>query len=85
MEQGRRAPNRRPVLATVRAAVAAAAAVTVPMLFLQGTRGPRATLHVEEGADHSFHVLKRSGRSDEAVRAELVRAVDEWTRGLPLA
>ncbi len=65
-----------------------------PMLFLQGTRddladlalleplltplGPRATLHVVEGADHSFHVLKRSGRSDAAVLAELVRVAAEW-------
>ncbi|HKY72925.1 MAG TPA: alpha/beta family hydrolase [Nitrospira sp.] len=54
------------------------AKVDMPMLFLQGTRdaladlsllrpvcaelGPRASLHVIEGADHSFHVLKRSGR-----------------------
>jgi predicted alpha/beta-hydrolase family hydrolase len=53
--------------------------VEVPMLFLQGTRddladlglitgvcaglGRRATLHVVEGADHSFAVLKRSGRN----------------------
>src|SRR5213079_461081 len=53
------------------------AQVQVPMLFLQGTRddfadltllkplikrlGQRATLHLVEGGDHSFHVLKRSG------------------------
>jgi predicted alpha/beta-hydrolase family hydrolase len=70
--------------------------VTVPMLFLQGTRdtlaeldlllpvcerlGPRATLHVLEGADHSFHVLKRSGRTDEQVMVELTDAVSEWTQ-----
>jgi len=52
------------------------AKVTVPMLFLQGTRdtladlkllrpvcaklGSRVTLHVIETADHSFHVLKSS-------------------------
>src|SRR5437879_10650089 len=63
------------------------AKVTVPMLFLQGTRdeladlkllrpvcaklGARATLHVIETADHSFHVLKRSGRSDAEVLREL--------------
>ena len=29
--------------------------------------GPRATLHVVEGADHAFAVLKRSGRSDAEV------------------
>src|SRR2546425_8075769 len=53
--------------------------VAVPMLFLQGTRdtladlnllrpvcdrlGPRATLRVIDTADHSFHVLKRSGKN----------------------
>jgi len=71
-------------------------AVQVPMLFLQGTRddlaelrllepvchrlGDRATLHVVEGADHSFRVLKRSGRSDEEVVAELGEAVANWAR-----
>jgi predicted alpha/beta-hydrolase family hydrolase len=70
------------------------ARVTVPMLFLQGTRdqlaeidllrpvcaglGDRATLHVVEGADHSFHMLKRSGRSDQEVLAELARTVAKW-------
>jgi predicted alpha/beta-hydrolase family hydrolase len=64
--------------------------VTVPMLFLQGTRdefaelellrpicdrlGSLATLHVIEGADHSFHMLKRSGRTDAEVLGELARA-----------
>ncbi len=70
--------------------------VQVPMLFLQGTRddlaelqllepvcrrlGDRGTLHVVEGADHSFRVLKRSGRSDEEVVAELGDAVANWAR-----
>ena len=64
--------------------------VTAPMLFLQGTRdkladlpllepitrklGRRATLHVVEGADHSFHLLKRSGRSDDEALDELATA-----------
>ena len=68
--------------------------VMVPLLFLQGTRddfanldllrpiidqlGARATLHVVEGADHSFHVLKRSGRTDADVMQELVDAFAEW-------
>ena len=68
--------------------------VGVPMLFLQGTRddfagidelqpvvrrlGPRATLHVVDGADHSFHVLKRSGRTDAKVLHELADAVAQW-------
>jgi len=68
--------------------------VGVPMLFLQGTRdsladlallaplcgelGARATLHVVEGGDHSFHVLKRSGRNDEEVFDELADRVSSW-------
>ncbi len=69
------------------------ARVEVPLLFLQGTRDdladlallrpvverlPRARLHIVEGADHSFHVLKRSGRTDAEVLRELARAVAEW-------
>jgi hypothetical protein len=66
-------------------------AVRQPMLFLQGTRdtladltllapiceklGARARLHVVEGADHGFHVLKRSGRSDAEVIEELADRV----------
>jgi hypothetical protein len=71
-------------------------AVAVPMLFLQGTRdaladldllrpvcerlGGRATLHVVDGGDHSFKVLKRSGRDGEEVLDELADAVAAWTR-----
>ncbi len=73
-------------------------AVSVPMLFLQGTRdkladmalmsgvcaglGSGVTLRKIEGADHGFHVLKRSGRSDEEVIAELARAIAEWSTHL---
>jgi uncharacterized protein len=69
--------------------------VKLPMLFLQGTRddladltllrpicgslGPQTVLHVIEGADHSFHVLKRSGKSDPEVLAELSSTVKAWT------
>jgi uncharacterized protein len=72
--------------------------VTRPMLFLQGTRdeladlkllrpvcaklGPRATLHVIETADHSFHVLKRSGRSDAEVLRELAETTVSWADGI---
>jgi len=72
--------------------------VEAPMLFLQGTRddladlglitsvcgrlGPRATLHIVEGADHSFGVLKRSGRTDAEVMEELVLGLAEWLRSL---
>ena len=61
--------------------------VRVPMLFLQGTRdeladlglirevteelGDRATLHVVQGADHTFAVLKRDGRTAAEVFQEL--------------
>jgi len=72
--------------------------VRLPMLFLQGERdklaeidllrpvcaglGERATLHVVPEADHSFHVPKRSGRSDDEVLAELARTVAAWSAGL---
>jgi predicted alpha/beta-hydrolase family hydrolase len=72
------------------------AQVPAPMLFLQGTRdtladlgpitgvcerlGARATLHVVEGADHSFSVLKRSGRTDSQVLDELADAITDWLR-----
>ena len=68
--------------------------VTVPMLFLQGTRddladlswlrpvcaglGDRAHLHVVDAADHSFKVLKRSGRTEDEVLEELGRTVRGW-------
>jgi predicted alpha/beta-hydrolase family hydrolase len=67
--------------------------VGIPLLFLQGTRDdladlsllrpiverlPRAELRIIEGADHSFHVLRRSGRTDDKVLAELATAIAEW-------
>jgi hypothetical protein len=68
--------------------------VRIPMLFLQGTRddlaemgrmrsvcadlGSLATLHEVEGADHSFHVLKRSGRTDAQVLDELCDTMRRW-------
>ena len=72
--------------------------VTVPMLFLQGTRdeladlkllrpvcaklGTRVTLHIIETADHSFHVLKKSGRSDAEVLRELAGTTVLWAEGI---
>lgn len=69
---------------------------SAPLLFLQGDRdalaeldllrpvveglGARAALHVVEGADHGFHVLKRSGRADDEVMAELAATAAEWMR-----
>ncbi|VIO67104.1 alpha/beta hydrolase family protein [Bradyrhizobium ivorense] len=70
------------------------AEVKIPMLFLQGTRdalaeldllqpmvkslGARATLQLVKEADHSFHVLKRSGRNDGEVMAEVLDAFAAW-------
>jgi hypothetical protein len=72
--------------------------VAQPLLFLQGSRdrladldrlrprlrrlGRRARLHVIEGADHSFHVPRRSGRSDDEVIAELAGVVAAWAERL---
>ena len=72
--------------------------VKIPMLFLQGTRdalaeltllkpvvkglGSRATLHLLEAADHSFHVLKSSGRNDRAVMDEALDAFAAWVDGI---
>jgi len=74
------------------------AKVRMAMLFLQGTRdaladlnllrpictdlGSLATLHVIESADHSFHVLKSSGRSDADVLRELARTTASWAENL---
>src|SRR5229473_6815132 len=68
--------------------------VNVPMLFLQGTRdnlaemtllepvvkrlGPSASLHPVEAADHSFHVLVRSGRNDGDVMNEVLDTLAGW-------
>ncbi|MGH7931299.1 MAG: alpha/beta hydrolase family protein, partial [Candidatus Binatia bacterium] len=66
----------------------------VPMLFLQGSRdtladlrllepvckgiGKRVELFVVEGGDHSFHMLKSSGRSDDQVLDEVVSKAAAW-------
>lgn len=70
------------------------AGVTIPMLFLQGSRddlaslalleplvaalGPRARLVVLEHADHSFHVPAKSGRKDAEVLAEMLETLAAW-------
>jgi predicted alpha/beta-hydrolase family hydrolase len=72
--------------------------VTHPMLFLQGTRdslarrdliesvvrglGEQGRLHFVEGGDHSFNVLKRSGRSPEGVLDELTDAIVGWAEDI---
>jgi uncharacterized protein len=68
--------------------------IKIPMLFLQGTRDtlaepqllrplverlPLATLKTLEGADHSFHVLARSGRTDAQVRTEMMDEFLAWS------
>jgi predicted alpha/beta-hydrolase family hydrolase len=74
------------------------AKVSMPMLFLAGTRdtladlkllrpictklGALATLHVIETADHSFHVLKSSGTADADVLHELAETTVSWAKGL---
>ena len=73
-------------------------ALTVPMLFLSGSRdelagldllrpvcerlGRRATLHVLDTADHGYKVLKKSRASEEDVFVEMARVVREWAAGL---
>jgi len=70
--------------------------VKLPMLFLQGTRdaladlkllrpildkvGTQATLRVFEGADHSLHVLKSSGKTDKEVLKELAQSASDWMK-----
>ena len=44
--------------------------------------GRNATLHLAEGADHSFHVLKSSGRNDREVLAEILDAFAAWAEGI---
>lgn len=71
--------------------------VAVPILFLQGTRDalaelpliketvqqlPHGMLHVVDGADHGFAVLKSRGRTHEAVLAELSEATSTFSFGL---
>jgi len=68
--------------------------VRVPTLFIQGSRdklaeltlleplvtrlGPSASLHLVQGADHSFHVLARSGRNDGEVMGDIVDTLSAW-------
>jgi uncharacterized protein len=68
--------------------------VTIPMLFLQGTYdklaeldllkpvvarlGAKASLHLIEAADHSFHVPARSGRNDREIMGEVLDTLTAW-------
>ena len=68
--------------------------IRIPLLFLQGDRdalaeleilspevsrlGKSATLRVVDGADHAFHVLRKSGRTDLQVRNEMAEFMARW-------
>ncbi len=70
------------------------AQITVPMLFLQGTRDllaeldllrrtvvgleGHATLELFAEADHSFHVPAKTGRTDAEVLAAVLDAAADW-------
>ena len=71
--------------------------ISVPVLCVNGTRDAlcerrlmdpivsrleRWQMHWLEGADHSFHVLKSSGRTDEQVMEEVGDAAQRWLSGL---
>lgn len=68
--------------------------VSTSMLFLQGTRdkmadltylqpvckrlGQQATLHIVDGGDHSFGMLKRAGRTQADALAEIADEISTW-------
>lgn len=72
--------------------------IAIPMLFLQGTRdgladlgtlkpviaalGAKAMLHEVAGGDHSFAVLKKSGRSNDEALTEVLDTLAAWIDGL---
>ena len=72
--------------------------IRVPTICFSGTRdplcrhdlmekvlervGPNWTMHWVDGADHSFHVLKSSGRTDADVMNEIGDASRDWTKTL---
>lgn len=72
--------------------------VLIPMLFIQGTRdeladldlirgvcsalGSRASLHIMDGGDHSFRVLKRSGRDEDSVMNEIRDVVSNFMKNV---
>ena len=71
--------------------------ITIPMLFLSGTRdtfmtldlfqpildrlGDRATMHLLDTANHGYKTLKRTRVSQEDVFDEMARVVGEWVEG----
>src|ERR1051326_1591105 len=72
------------------------AQIKVPVLCFNGTRDalcrrelmekhvpPSWTMHWLQGADHSFHVLKSSGRTDGDVLAEIGVVSAAWLKAMP--
>ncbi len=74
--------------------------IACPALFCSGTRDtfaapdelavaaalvPQSRIHLLDGADHGFAVLKSSGRSREDVWAEAAGVLVEWLGGLRAA
>lgn len=72
--------------------------IRVPVLCFNGTRDPLCsqslmnsvvkqlapwTMHWLEGADHSFHVLKGSGRTEDEVLDEVGGAISQWLASRP--
>lgn len=71
--------------------------IRVPVLCFNGTRDALCTrslmeralenvterwhMHWLEGADHSFHVLKSSGRTDDDVMREIAAVAERWLDG----
>lgn len=72
--------------------------IAMPTLCISGTRdalctpsimkdvlqrlGPNFRMQWEEGADHSFHVLKSSGRGDAEVMRSIAAGASHWVDGL---
>lgn len=75
--------------------------IKVPVICFSGTRDPFCTpslmedvlkrvktdweMHWVEGADHSFHVLKSSGKTDAQVLAEIADAAEAWVKRIDKA
>jgi len=73
-------------------------AIKVPVICFNGTRDPFCTpslmeevlkrvttkweMHWVEGADHSFHVLKSSGKTDAQVLDEIADVSRAWLQGI---
>jgi predicted alpha/beta-hydrolase family hydrolase len=70
------------------------ASIRIPVLCINGTCDPFCdkalmekaltavqtdwTMHWVQGADHSFHVLKSSGRTDADVMLEIAQSASDW-------